>query len=381
MIRRSIVLFLAGFFILLGVGHSQAEDFVQCGEDNPNLNKVCKNISAGDGFITMADGTVLYIFGFADVTGSMDPIMDGMLAANFTGPTIFLDEGDEFYLNLTNVGMMMRPDLFDAHTIHFHGFPNASNIFDGEPHATMGINMGATLTYYFNIVEPGTYMYHCHMEATEHMEMGMLANLYVRPKQNGTPINGFTKFAYNDGDGSTGYHVEFPIQMGSMDRYFHEQHIAVQPLPFHLLDTSYAVLNGRGYPDTVNPNPLPPPANGVNMDKVSQPVSSLITANAGQKILLRISNLNVIREFTLATLGIPMKVVGRDARLLRGPDGKNLSYTTNSVTLASGETADVILNVPANAGGKTYFLYTTNLNYLSNDQEDFGGMMTEIKIN
>ena len=394
MIRRSIVLFLAGFFILLGMGPSQAEVFVQCGEDNPNPNKVCKHIAAGDGFITMADGTVLYIFGFADVTGSMEPIMDGMLAANFTGPTIFLDEGDEFYLNLTNVGMMMRPDLFDAHTIHFHGFPNASNIFDGEPHATMGINMGATLTYYFNIVEPGTYMYHCHMEATEHMEMGMLANLYVRPKQDGTALGtcgggACTKFAYNDcptaGDpmcGSTGYNVDFPIQMGSMDRNFHEQHIAVQPLPFHSLDTSYAVLNGRGYPDTVNPNPLPPPADGVNMDKVSQPVSSLITATPGQKILLRISNLNVIRDFTLATLGIPMKVVGRDARLLRGPDGKNLSYKTNSVTLASGETADVILEVPATATtGTKYFLYTTNLNYLSNDQEDFGGMMTEIRIN
>ena len=29
----------------------------------------------------------------------------------------------------------------------------------------------------------------------------------------------------------------------------------------------------------------------------------------------------------------------------------------------------------------TYFLYTTNLNHLSNDAEDFGGMMTEIVIN
>jgi len=29
----------------------------------------------------------------------------------------------------------------------------------------------------------------------------------------------------------------------------------------------------------------------------------------------------------------------------------------------------------------TYFLYATNLNFLSNDAEDFGGMMTEIVIN
>jgi len=28
----------------------------------------------------------------------------------------------------------------------------------------------------------------------------------------------------------------------------------------------------------------------------------------------------------------------------------------------------------------TYYLYTTNLNYLSNNQQDFGGMMTEIRI-
>ena len=29
---------------------------------------------------------------------------------------------------------------------------------------------------------------------------------------------------------------------------------------------------------------------------------------------------------------------------------------------------------------ETYFLYSTNLNFLSNDTEDFGGMMTEIRI-
>jgi len=28
----------------------------------------------------------------------------------------------------------------------------------------------------------------------------------------------------------------------------------------------------------------------------------------------------------------------------------------------------------------TYYLYAANLNYLSNDNEDFGGMMTEIVI-
>jgi len=80
--------------------------------------------------------------------------------------------------------MIMRPDLFDPHSVHFHGFPNASAVFDGLPESAVVINMGATLTYFYNLVEPGTFLYHCHVEATEHMQMGMLGNLYVRPAQN-----------------------------------------------------------------------------------------------------------------------------------------------------------------------------------------------------
>jgi hypothetical protein len=79
-----------------------------------------------------------------------------------------------------------------------------------------------------------------------------------------------------------------------------------------------------------------------------------------------------------------MTVVGRDARLLRGPTGTDLYYETNSVTLGGGESADAIIEIPSDAGvGDTYFLYTTNLNYLNNSDEDsdgMGGMMTEIRV-
>ena len=120
-----------------------------------------------------------------------------------------------------------------------------------------------------------------------------------------------------------------------------------------------------------NPNFHPP---------VSQKLSSLITATSGQKILLRISNLNVAEFNTIATLGIRMKVVGKDAKLLRSTSGQNLYYSTNSLTLGGGETFDVILDTTGVAPG-TYFFYTTNFQYLTNYQEDFGGMMTEIRIN
>ncbi len=349
--------------------------------DPAHPNAKCIHLAAGDGYTVMADGRHQYIFSFSDVTGIPPDqvMMEGMLAATFPAPIIVVDEGDELYLTLTNVGMMVRPDLFDPHTVHWHGFRNAAAVFDGVPDASIAINMGSSLTYYYNVLDPGTYMYHCHVEATEHMQMGMLGNLYVRPAQNGTTVGGCASqlYVYNDGDGSTCYDVEYPIQLGGFDPNFHDASENVQPLPFALMKDLYAMLNGRGYPDTLDPNPLAPAPEGAG--KISQSMSSLIEAQQGERILLRLSNLNVTRFYTLASLGIPMKVVGINAKLLRGPTGIDLYYDTNSVTMGGGEAMDVILDTAGVAPG-TYFLYTTNLNYLSNNQEDFGGMMTEIVI-
>lgn len=354
----------------------------------------CVHLAAGDGFVTMADGRPQYMFGFSDVTGSLPAqVMNvGALSANFPAPTITLDEGQNFYLNLTNVGMVIRPDLFDPHSVHFHGFPNAAPLFDGTPENSISVAMGSSLSYYYKIVEPGTYMYHCHVEATEHMQMGMLGNLYVRPRQNQCGLGGNPpcpaghlpneKYAYNDGDRSTRYDVEYPIQIAGFDADFHDASENVQPLPFATMHDSYPVLNGRGYPDTVNPAVL-----STETDlgpKPSQPVNSLITATAGQRVLLRISNLDVTRFYTLAST-IPMEVVGHSARIHRGPSadggatpGSDLYYKTNSVTLGGGEAVDVILDTTGSVG--THLLYTTNLNYLSNGTQDLGGMMTEIRV-
>jgi FtsP/CotA-like multicopper oxidase with cupredoxin domain len=365
------------------------------GDGDENNDHVFIHLAAGDGFVNMADGKLQYIFSFSDVTGVMDDMvmMEGMLAANFPAPTIVVREGQKLFLSLSNVGMMMRPDLFDPHSVHWHGFPNAAPVFDGVPESSITINMGSTLTYFYNVVEPGTFLYHCHVEATEHMQMGMLGNLYVLPIQdmadNGTNLNGFIHqtgftYAYNDGDGSTYYDVDYPLQLSSFDSDFHDASLSVQPLPFALMEDNYAMLNGRGYPDTINPAELFNSAGDdgyAEMNLPSQKINALITATQGDQVLLRLSNLSVTNFYTITTtLGVPMRVVGRGARLLRGPGGQDTSYLTSSVTLGGGEATDVIIDTTDVVPG-TYFLYTTNLNFLSNNQEDFGGMMTEIVIN
>ncbi|MCP4904456.1 MAG: multicopper oxidase domain-containing protein [bacterium] len=429
--KYSVLAIAMGAASGLFAGGASSEVFVQCpGDTNGNAvedgaeawanpNQKCMHISAGDGFVNMSDieatptnviplnhdgsyagpvqirGRFQYFFGYADMTGKdpSDVLIDGTLAAEFAAPTIVLDEGDEFYLSLTNVGMAIRPDLFDAHTVHWHGFHNAAPIFDGVPDTSISIMMGSTLAYYYNVVEPGTYMWHCHVEATEHMQMGMLGNLYVKPAQNksadGTDLNGHIhetgdEYAYNDGDGSTHYDVEFPIQLSSFDPDFHDASYLVQALPFAEMKDTFAMINGRGYPETLIEGPLHNSGNGLP----TQPLDSLVRADAGQTILLRISNLSITEYFTLMSPSIRMKVIGMGARILRGqntPDGlggmkeRDLYFETNSVNVGGGEAYDVLLDTTGMSPG-TYFLYTSNLQYLSNNTEERGGIMTEIVL-
>jgi hypothetical protein len=111
-----------------------------------------------------------------------------------------------------------------------------------------------------------------------------------------------------------------------------------------------------------------------------------------QRAALRINNLSVTEYHTLASLSIPMHVVGWMAKMLRDEAGNNLGYWTNSITIGGGESMDAILDACEVRGGPpnyvcttpvpqgTYFIYTPNLDHLSNDAENFGGMMTEVVI-
>ena len=75
-----------------------------------------------------------------------------------------------------------------------------------------------------------------------------------------------------------------------------------------------------------------------------------------------------------------MHVIGYNAKLLRDQEGNNMDYYTNSITLGGGESLDVILDASNTAvypKGQIFYLYTPQLDHLSNDQENFGGLMTK----
>jgi FtsP/CotA-like multicopper oxidase with cupredoxin domain len=150
------------------------------------------------------------------------------------------------------------------------------------------------------------------------------------------------------------------------------------PEAFADMKDKYFLLNGRSYPDTVTSGPLATQSSDGVMH-FSQPLPSIINIPAGGRALLRISDLDVTEYQTLASLGIPMRVIALNAKLLRDQAGNNLYYNTNSITLAGGESLDVILDATGIPAG-TYYLYTPNLDHLSNDAENFGGLMTEVHV-
>ena len=381
-------------------------DVIRLDPGNPNspAETLCYHVAGSDGFIRMADGTPLYSFGFSPIdqtTADGDPIdhpSTRAMKSNLPAPLIRVIEGQKLYLTMSNVPFVIRPDLFDPHSVHWHGFPNASAIFDGVPDNSVSNNPLSSMTYFYNVVRPGTYMWHCHVEASEHMQMGMLGNLYVEPAQSylpaGTILGGVThqfgdKYAYNDGDGSTFYDVEVPLQIHSFDPTFHNASHDVQPLPFADMEDRYPMLNGRGYPDTIrsdlflNGNPDFPGTTGGGLETEAQPESSLITAAPGEKVLLRISSLSTIDFYTLVSPDLPMQVIGQGGEHRTGPQSTGsaqIYYDTHQVTLGGGQAYDVLVDIPANAAGETFFVYSSNLDQLSNDHQDYGGMMTEIQV-
>jgi len=58
-----------------------------------------------------------------------------------------------------------------------------------------------------------------------------------------------------------------------------------------------------------------------------------VTATCGQRVLLRLSNVSLSDFHTITVLGIPMRVVGKDAKLLRSSTGIDLTYETTSLSI------------------------------------------------
>lgn len=364
-----------------------------------------------------------YIFGFRNITG-----LDATQRANqknkaqHNAPLFWVKQFDpnnpvDFRVQITNLGLANRPDLFDAHTLHWHGFRNVIPFFDGEPTGSVSVPAGTNFTYVYRPREAGTYMYHCHVEDVEHVHMGMTGMVFVRPLQdndtamlnlgqsraapNNKPFKGF---AYNDGDGSTGFDREFAMFLSEVwaEAHWADAHIQLPEWSDYKVD--FAMLNGRVYPDTLAPNGsidpfnpvrdangdlIPPGGWGGGFDHLQyQPLSGLVQCNAGERVLLRFANLG-FKEAAMTLTGMQMQVVGKDATPMRGRQNPDLShadtsYLTNTLSFGAGESIDAIFTAPPYQGPGAYDTYLLfNRAYAESNNlatGGFGGQTTEVRV-
>jgi manganese oxidase len=199
---------------------------------------------------TMQDGIKVFDVTAKKVQWEVTP---GQMVEAYTyngvvpGPEIRVTEGDKVRVRLTN-------GLGDEATaIHFHGLliPNA---MDGVPFITQPpVNPGETFVYAFVARNPGSHMYHSHLNSAFQVTKGLLGAFIIEPKDKGSYPAYDKEYTMILGDGPLGY-----------------------------------TLNGHGFPGT-----------------------EVLTANKGEKLLVRFMNEGLMIH-PMHLHGMPMTIVAQD---------------------------------------------------------------------
>ncbi len=361
------------------------------------------NLFATDGFISLPTGPTgteprksTYVFGFVGglfktqptsfgiPTGPptvVHPEFDTSVPANLDAlrgtavipsPRIDMEVGDELYVTLTNLGLYLTtPPILDVHSVHIHGGHVATQV-DGVPETSFGVPVtppGApaiTATYYFKPEKPGTYFYHCHQEASEHVQMGMYGALIVYPSMLTLARAGITKnpatgrwfykgrpqpqipekatnrnFAYDDINSF--FNSDWVMLFSDIDSVWHDAVFA--QTDFNPVDykPNFWLINGRAFPDTLLPTSLAPtlvPDFGYSIPAgydayVRVSTGDPATGKPPDRFLLRMINISY-QPVPFHVHGWHGMIVGKDANPRTAGE---MNFTT---LVGSGESYDLV---------------------------------------
>jgi FtsP/CotA-like multicopper oxidase with cupredoxin domain len=349
--------------------------------------------STDPGPLATPDDGRIFGFGFRavapnEINGNKGPGRIDKLIQKYKGkvswpaPILPINKDTQTFIVLTNLGLAVRPDLDDSHTIHWHGFRNPNSVFDGVPEVSVAVPPERDFPYLFVPRDSGTYMYHCHFEDVEHVQMGMDGVVYIKSLTPG--------YAYDlpNGDPAldTAFDRQFSFMLNEIDTHPHDNLVNIQEFVWSNYKANHWVMNGRSYPDTVmRDQELPSSDFDLGDGLYSQPVSSLMQCKPGDRVLMRIASLGY-EQHAMQLLGIPMHVVGQDASYL----GAN-AYDTHTIYLGPGEARDVIFTAPPYQPGSAmtdavgdynrYWFRNRSAHRLINPGvSGLGGMLTEVRV-
>lgn len=279
------------------------------------------NLSAREGYIDMPDGSSLYAWGYAD--------SDNGDLLQYPGPTLIAKAGETLVVNLTN--HLDRPV-----SIAFPGQPRATATGGVVGLIAREAAAGGTVSYTFQVPQPGTYQYHSASEPELQIEMGLVGALIVRPATAGRA------YAHSD----TIYDDEVLMVLTEIDPVVHDlaewgRESLVDPTNFW---PTIWLINGRAAPDTMLPDYVP--------WLPHQPYGAMVMSQPGERILVRMVGAGR-HAHPFHTHGQHMLIIARDGRLLGTTPvtRPNLAEKSFTATVAPGQTVDALFQWTGNGLG------------------------------
>jgi len=281
------------------------------------------NLTAKTGYILTDDGNSIFMWGFANGDGIMQ----------YPAPTLIVNQGETVTVHLTNKLTVPVSIVF----------PGQVNVTAAGPGGIPGLlttevppdNGATTVTYSFVATQPGTYIYYSGTNPELQVEMGLVGAFIVRP---GMGAN----YAYNHTDSN--FDREHLFLLSEIDPLIHE---LISSGRMNEVDNSaaypvYWFINGRAGFDTIAPDFMPV--------MPTQPYSSLARMHPNEKVLVRMIGAGrQLHPFHIH--GNFHREIARDARLLRGPSGEDLSHMTFTTGIAPGQTVDALFTWTGEGNG------------------------------
>jgi FtsP/CotA-like multicopper oxidase with cupredoxin domain len=280
------------------------------------------DLCAKEGLLALPGGTSVPIWGYAEKPDGI-ACSDPSVEAALPGPALEVTTGAAVTINLYN-------DLDENTSILLPGATAEA----AEALPPSG-GVSGTASYEFTAGDPGTYLYQSGSDVSRQVPMGLYGALVVRSGTNGQ--------AYNTDESA--YDTEALLVLSEID-----PDLNADPTGFNLLhwSPSYWLINGKAYPDTDE-----------------------IAAASGNRVLLRYINAG-LDHHTMTLLGKHQRVIAKDASPVRYP------FDVVAETIASGQTMDTIVSIPAGTPDGTKFaLYNRQLR-ITNVNDFPGGMLTFI---
>ena len=205
------------------------------------------------------------------------------------GPVIEAVEGDRVRIYVTN-------HLPAATAVHWHGLILPSGMDGVAGLSQRAIRPGETFKYEFTLKQYGTQMYHAHHDEMTQIGLGMTGLFIIHPRQRPDPPV--------DRDFAIMLH-EWRIDVGTS-----------RPNPNEMTDFNVLTFNGRAFPGTA---PL--------------------VAKAGQRVRIRIGNVNAMDHHPIHLHGHSFKIVETDG----GQIPASAQWPETTVLVAVGQTRSVEL--------------------------------------